>query len=204
VKDWSTVIVAVIAIIGAAIGAALSSWLGGRQAVSQDLREHQLTSYPAVWERTSVVSRWPRTTAGITNLEALHGDLRTWYYTFGGLYLSGNARARYGHLQELIERIVGRGDTGSAGSTRTALTGVDYDDVMGAASAFRSALTEDIQSRRQRSLLAAVARGVAHRREDGRAELRLSRHPPGRVPAERIELRPDDEQLRPPPTATAS
>lgn len=86
-KEWSALIVAVVAVIGAAIGAAVSSWLGGRQAVSQDTREHRLASYPSVWSRTSVVSRWPKTTARFENLCDLHTDLRTWYYTIGGLYL---------------------------------------------------------------------------------------------------------------------
>lgn len=46
-KDWS----------------AVSSWLGNREAVSQDLRERRLTTYRSVWADTSVVSRWPRTDA---------------------------------------------------------------------------------------------------------------------------------------------
>jgi hypothetical protein len=194
VKDWSAVIVAVIAVVGAAVGATVSSWLGGRQAVSQDLRERRLASYPSVWTRTSVVSRWPRTNAGIENLEALHGDLRTWYYTVGGLYLSENARTRYGHLQELVGRVVDRG---------VADSDVDYDDVMEAASAFRSALTEDIQSRQQRSLVAAVSRALTHRREDVRAGRRLSRHPSDPRPSARIDVGADEEHLKPPPGTPA-
>jgi len=198
VKEWSAVIVAVVAIIGAAIGAAVSSWLGARQAVSQDMREHRLTSYPSVWSRTSVVSRWPRTTARVENLVALHGDLRTWYYTVGGLYLSENARTRYGHLQELLQRVVDRDDDKAADAD------VVYDDVMEAASAFRSALTEDISSRQQRSVLAAVSRGRAHRRQDRAAERRLSRHPANPRQAKRIDVSSEDEQLRPPPVAQIS
>lgn len=126
---------------------------------------------------------------------ALHGDPRTWYYTVGGLYLSENARTRYGHLQELLERIVDRGDDNAAAAD------VVYVDVMEGASAFRSALTEDISSRQQRSLLATVSRGLAHRREDRRAERCLSRHPADPQQAKRIDVNPDEEKLRPAPVA---
>jgi len=194
VKEWSALIVAVVAVIGAAIGAAVSSWLGGRQAVSQDTREHRLASYPSVWSRTSVVSRWPKTTARFENLCDLHTDLRTWYYTIGGLYLSENARTRYGQLQELLGRVVDRDDETAAGADADAA----YDDVMEAASAFRSALTEDISSRQQRSVLAAVGRRGTHRRENARAETRLARHPADSQRVKRIDVIPAEAELRAP------
>lgn len=198
-KEWSTVVVAVIAVIGATVGAALSSWLGARQAVSQDMRERRLASYPPVWSRTSVVSRWPRTNAHVENLQVLHGDLRTWYYTVGGLYLSENARTRYGHLQELVGRVVDRKELDGGGIVADSA----YEDLMEAASAFRSALTEDIESRQQRSLLVALDRSVAHRRETRRAQSRLSRYPADLRSAARIEIGADEGLLRPPPAPTA-
>ena len=117
---------------------------GGRGPGAGELR---LKTYPPVWQRTAVVSRWPRTDASPRHLERLHRDLREWYYGVGGLYLSANARVRYEELQRVLEAYAGSDSTG------TRLPDPIYTDVMQAASAFRTSLTEDLQSRQQRSLL---------------------------------------------------
>jgi len=96
----------------------------------------------------------------------------------------------------LLERVVDRGDDDADAD-------VVYVDVMEGASASRSALTEDIQSRQERSLVAAVSRGLAHRREDGRAERRLSRHPADPQQAKRIDVSREEERLLLPPAGPA-
>jgi hypothetical protein len=69
--------------------------------VAEELRDLRLRWYPPVWKRTSVLSNWPRPNAARENLERLRVDLRAWYFAGGGLYLSENARKRYGELQKL-------------------------------------------------------------------------------------------------------
>ncbi|HZC69886.1 MAG TPA: hypothetical protein VE442_04275 [Jatrophihabitans sp.] len=116
------ILVAIVGVAGAAIGAGLNGWIGARQKVADELRERRLLAYPSVWNRTSVISRWPRTDAGRAHLARLHDDLRTWYYAGGGMYLSENARARYGDLQNLLEAYAAeQGSTDTI--TRTCLRG---------------------------------------------------------------------------------
>jgi hypothetical protein len=166
----ASIVVAVVGIVGALIGATLSSWLGGRQSVAQELRDLRVRCYPAVWRRTSVLSRWPRTDATMANVRKLHIDLRTWYYGTGGLAMSSNARRRYEELQTLIEVMVGD----SPGMSTDQISTPDYDALMGSASAFRSSLTEDLQTRNQRSLISAVQLSRVHRTQAAEARGRLS------------------------------
>ncbi|MEP6650663.1 MAG: hypothetical protein ABJA74_12260, partial [Lapillicoccus sp.] len=77
-----------------------------RQKVAEGVRDQRIRTYPAAWERTGVVSRWPHTDATRGHASRLHRDLRTWYYSGGGLYLSEDARERYEHFQVVLEAIV--------------------------------------------------------------------------------------------------
>lgn len=162
------VLVAVVGVAGAVLGATISSWLGARQSVAQEIRELRVASYPTVWRRTSVVSRWPRTDATTANLDRLHRDLRLWYYSVGGMAMSANTRKRYGALQELIETMLS-GESDSSVPLDPDL----YEAVLDSASAFRSALTEDLQSRNQRSVILAIRLAIEHRGESAAAGGRL-------------------------------
>lgn len=183
------IVVAIVGVLGAVVGATLSSWLGAREAVAQELRELRLKTYPSVWRRTAVVSRWPRTDATPSNLGHLHRDLREWYYVGGGLYLSANARVRYEELQTLLEAYV------VSDSTEARLADPVYDAVMNAASAFRTSLTEDLQSRQQRSLLSAIRLGRTHARQRAAAQARREAAPRADVPPRHV-ITPADEELR--------
>jgi hypothetical protein len=162
------IIVAIVGVVGAVLGATVSSWLGARQSVAQEIRQLRVASYPTVWRRTSVVSRWPRTDVTTTNLERLHRDLRLWYYGVGGMAMSANTRKRYGALQELIETML-MGDSDPS----TPLDVDLYQAVLDSASAFRTALTEDLQSRNQRSVILAIRLALQHRGESAAAGGRL-------------------------------
>jgi hypothetical protein len=180
--------VAIVGIVGAAIGAGLSSWLGAREKVAEELRELRLKSYPQVWRRTSVVSRWPRTKASLGNVTTLHRHLRAWYFETGGLYLSDNSRQRYGELQELLEAVL----VGVQSEGPLAVS--EYERVMESASAFRTSLTEDLQSRQRRSLLSAIRLDRLHRKQAKEAESRLSGGPTGRYAARHLDVPVDDER----------
>lgn len=189
---------AIIGLLVAAVLAMLNSWLTDREKVAESVREQRVRTYPSVWERTSVVSRWPRTDATREHAVHLHLDLRRWYYSGGGLFLSRAARERYEHLQVMLEAIVAQGDDGPLGH---------YEELMDAASWFRTGLTSDLQTRQSRNPLTAwserrrleqegaEAREREHRvgaREyagDGRTE----RHRPEHGP--QVMLTVEDERL---------
>jgi hypothetical protein len=188
----ASIVVAVVGIAGALIGATLSSWLGGRQSVAQELRDLRVQCYPSVWRRTSVLSRWPRTDARVANLRQLHVDLRTWYYGTGGLSMSSNARRRYEELQTLIEVIASDSET----TANDQISTTDYNALMGSASAFRSSLTEDLQTRNQRSLINAVQLNRVHRTQAAEARRRLSGRQDGSASSTLLHhITESDEQL---------
>ena len=159
---------------GAALGASIvtasvNSWLTTRAKVGEELRDQRLKIYPGIWERTKLFSRWPRTEATYEDLRRLHRHLREWYYETGGLYMSENCRARYGEMQELFAAQL------SDGPAPTARIGpTEYDDLMEICSAFRTALNEDLESRRQGSLLWSVRKGLLHRRQKRAAKQRVA------------------------------
>jgi hypothetical protein len=158
-------ITATAALVSGLVTAAVTGWLAGRAKVSEELRELRLSHYPPVWKRTSMLSRWPQTDATYTDLERLHVDLRRWYYGLGGVVLSENARARYGELQALVGTHLER-DGAPPGEE---LRHETYPGLMTVASAFRTALTEDLESRRQRSLWWTIGRTREHRRQERKA-----------------------------------
>ena len=148
----------------AALLAMVNSWILGREQVAAGVRDRRIAAYPAVWERTAVVSTWPRTDAGRAELLRLHEDLRRWYYAGGGLYLSSRARKKYEHLQVVLDAVLSLDET---------QTGAAYGPVMGAASYFRTGLTDDLETRERRSLLVSLARRKADRKARGKADERL-------------------------------
>ena len=163
---------AVIGLVGVLGGGVLASvvsgWLGSRAQVAEELREQRLEAYPKVWRKTSIVSRWPRRAeTTYDGVRAFHRELRTWYFETGGLFMSANARGRYGHVQDVVEVLA------ESSEADVQLTTEHYDALRDACSAFRNALTEDLESRRQRSLLSAGRAALGHLRERWRAQRRL-------------------------------
>ncbi|KQW53644.1 hypothetical protein ASC77_05085 [Nocardioides sp. Root1257] len=155
-------VAAAIGFVAAALLAMVNSWLSGREQVEAGVRDRRIASYPAVWERTAVVSKWPRTDAGPAELLRLHEDLRQWYYAGGGLYLSSHARAKYEHLQVVLDAVL------SSDEIETT-----YALVRDAASYFRTGLTDDLETRERRSLLVTLERRKADRGAKRKADARL-------------------------------
>ncbi len=154
---------AIIGLAVAAVLALINSWLSDRQKVAEGLRDERIRTYPAVWERTSVVSRWPHTDATREHATHLHLDLRKWYYSGGGLFLSEDAQDRYEHLQVVLEAVV-------AGSASEPLH--EYDSLMDAAHWFRAALAEDLRTRERHNVIDAWRRRKRHATELDLAEAR--------------------------------
>jgi hypothetical protein len=127
---------AVIGLAVAAVLAIISSWLNDREKVSENVRDQRIRTYPAVWERTGVVSQWPRTDATRDHAVHLHLDLRTWYYSAGGLFLSEDAQQRYEHLQVVLEALIAKDPAEP----------FEYDELMDAARWLRDGLAEDLRT----------------------------------------------------------
>jgi len=165
----------VTAAIGVAAGAAtayVQSALAARAKTGEELRDSRLDAYPPVWLVTAGLSKYPEAEITWSDLELQHLAFRTWYYTTGGLFLSARSRARYGDLQQVIGAyLVSHAARGrDAGVSRD-----DYEAIADTCSAFRTALTEDLATRRQRSLLLTLESRRWHKREHARAEALLER-----------------------------
>ena len=98
------------------------------------------------------------------DIDQLHREFRHWYFSVGGLYMSENTRGCYGHMQNLIGLYLARSQTWSS-----KVESQDYDPLQDACSAFRTALTEDLESRRRASLWLGLQRWRHHRKELQRA-----------------------------------
>ncbi|MGW3408243.1 hypothetical protein [Streptomyces sp. NPDC000888] len=168
-----TVIVALLGVASAVVAATVNGALATRSKTGEDVRAGRLEAYPAVWELTRHVSRWPK--RELTRRAALqwHLAMREWYYTAprcGGMYLSENGRARYGDVQELLALYLSAADAGEE-----AFPSDVYEALSDACSAFRTALTEDLQSRRARSLIWVLSRARLHRRHAAEGRRRIDR-----------------------------
>ncbi len=168
--------IAIIGIAGTVLGALVNGALATRAKVNEEMRQLRLDSYPLLWQLTSSFSRWPRITNTYADLDEFHRWLRSWYYESGGLHLSQNSRARYGDVQELMAAHLGAPE---GQTTPVQPQGPVPDEVYGglleACSALRTALTEDLESRRQRSVLHSIGLAARHRKQKQTAAVRLTR-----------------------------
>jgi hypothetical protein len=167
--DASVAVVSgVVGLLSAFALALVNSGISARAGVDEELRSKRLTVYPALWEATKAASRWPRSTVSRSDLDELHRNLRKWYYTGGGMYLSETARARYGDLQELIGTALTH-----PGDPCSQLNRARYEDLMEASSAMRTAITEDLDTRRRKSWIETRRRNRWHSRAHRAAEARI-------------------------------
>jgi hypothetical protein len=156
------------ALISALILALVNSAISARAGIDEYLRAQRLELYPPLWNATAAISRWPRVDINWDALKQLHGQLRSWYYEKGGLFLSESARKRYGDVQELIETLL------SHTKEPASLLAVDaYTDLMETASAMRTALAEDLDTRKRKSLLETWLRRLRHVRAKHKANERI-------------------------------
>jgi hypothetical protein len=190
---------AIIGLAVAAVLAIINAMLTDRQKVAEGVRDQRIRTYPAAWERTGVVSRWPHTDATRAHASRLHLDLRRWYYSGGGLFLSEDARERYEHLQVVLEAII-------AQDPDHPIDG--YDDLIEAAHWFRLGLADDLRIRHHGNAI-STWRAKRRRRAEGdeavareervgarvyQAHGATKRRTPDRTA--RLPLTEDDERLR--------
>ncbi len=184
---------AVIGAIGVAFGGAtayIQGALSARAKTGEELRERRLEAYPPIWRDTATLSRYPAAEVTLADLKALHLRFRRWYFTTGGIFLSERSRARYGEVQELLGAYLHQHrDDDPARLVDPA----DYDGISETCSVFRTAMTEDLATRRQRSLVWTVRRGVWHRAKAREARRRIDAAGGRflRCPLEELQLPPE-------------
>jgi hypothetical protein len=167
---WLAIVTGVLSLVTAGFLALLNAWISARAGVDENLRSQRLELYPKLWSATAAVSRWPRVDVTRGSLEELHWALRSWYYARGGLFLSESARARYGDVQELIATpLEHKGDSADV------LVVGGYTALMETASALRTALTEDLDTRRRKSFRENRRRSRWHRKAAREAQGRILR-----------------------------
>jgi hypothetical protein len=182
----SDVLIAIIGLVSgltvATVGALVKGALEQRAATDEELRAARVKAYPWVWRRTAAVSWWPEgRSLSADDLVSLHLDLRAWYFGLeaifdavvtdspGGLYLSDNGKERYNELQKLI------GASLNAVAGKQAVPDDIYIHLRDSCSAFRTALTEDLETRRKRAVLRAFELQRRHRKQKSEAKAREER-----------------------------
>lgn len=167
--------IAVISAVGglavATIGAIVKGALAQRAGLDEALRDVRTKLYRTAWRSTGLISLWPKSDLTWGGLRAIHKSLKAWYFgdggsagdaeeSPGGLYLSGNAQVRYREMQRLI------GLSLAPAKDDHELVPKDvYDDLREECSAFRTALTEDLETRRKRAILWTIHARWRHRTE---------------------------------------
>jgi hypothetical protein len=156
------------ALLTAVVGGLITGATNARAQAGEDLRTARLESYPALWLLTGVLPEWPRVTITHGDLWNLHQRLAEWYFRTGGYLLSENSRARYGELQGHLDKLM----PAEPAESSVSLDEDTYDEVRESCSALRTALTEDLESRRSRSFLSALVLWVRHSRQSVQAKNR--------------------------------
>ena len=113
-------------------------------SIDLDLRQRRLSAYSEVWGKMRLLPKWP-SAAEVTykDLRELSSEFTKWYFDGGGMFMSSEAREAYGRLQDEIKKVLDTDeiDPGSG-------IGGEYEAVREKCSQFRSAITDDLLSRR--------------------------------------------------------
>ena len=112
--------------------------------IDSDLRKRRIDAYAPLWKATGLLPQWPRASdVTYAQLQDLSRQLRAWYYEMGGIYLSRSShRDAYSPLQDALKELGQAGKSGVISET-------DYNDVRKLCSRLRTALANDIESRRE-------------------------------------------------------
>jgi len=151
------------ALIGLVVGG-VAAWIKAALAIraktNEELRAKRLELYPELWRLTAAFSFWPPAELTRAELVALNLEMRNWYFDRnGGLFLSENGRHRYGEMKQLLSAHI------ELAHRSEPLDRDAYRALARTCSAFRTGMTEDLETRRQRSLWWVVAQWIRHVRQ---------------------------------------
>jgi hypothetical protein len=180
---------AVAGVLGVAVGggatAYIQSVLSARARASGELRDRRLEAYPIIWKESAALYRPVAAELSWADVELLHLAFRRWYFMTGGLFLSRRSVARLTDLLTLLGAYL----DGVADMT-TRVEPADYNAIAATCSSFRSELSDDLATRRQRSLVWWVVSWRRHRVVARKAQRRMEAAGGGSVSYPLDKLRP--------------
>jgi hypothetical protein len=114
--------------------------------IDLDLREKRLVAYTEIWKQMRLLPKWPSAAeVRYEDLRELSRGFTKWYFDGGGMFMSSEARDAYGRLQDEIVDVL---DTEKKESAPGSGIGGKYEAVREKCSQFRTAITNDLLSRR--------------------------------------------------------
>jgi hypothetical protein len=135
------------AAVGAISGILTTSWKTRKDLESQydiDLRKSRIEAYKKLWGHLEPLADYaPPAELTYDALGKLSEELRTWYFTTGGLFLSVKTRAPYFHLQQALTELA----TSHSGRGGDALDPSTSRVVRTLGSRLRTSTTEDVATR---------------------------------------------------------
>jgi hypothetical protein len=156
--DLTTVVVS--SLVGGLVsylGALWKSAVDFHSKVDDGLIAKRTRLYEALWSLTKKVPKWPQNEQlRYTHLRELSVEMQRWYFDEGGIYMSEATRVAYGAAQDTISAVVRAASGGDLDRRVThegpsgyfGTDGGDYERVRASLSALRTAMTEDLLSRR--------------------------------------------------------
>jgi hypothetical protein len=180
-SDLSTVLIAsAVGAAAAAIGSLINNFISVRTKIDEQLRTDRTKVYELLWKKTILLPLWPRN-HGVTydDLAGLSEEFKDWYFCDGGIYLSKHSRDEYFEAQRAFRaidswevhgipshgRIRSRDVRASRRKLVAAMVGTPkpagsdsvsdgvYDFARAKLSLLRTAMTEDLLSRKRASRL---------------------------------------------------
>lgn len=144
------IVVAVLSSVLSAIAAFFAARQSFRQellsAYDETMRTARIEAYKGVWAVTGAFPKFAQTApVDSALLKATSVKLRDWYFSGSGMFLTDKSREAYFDLQKQIALHVGE----LASDPSRALSEMDYESLRACASALRSNLCTDLNSRMQ-------------------------------------------------------
>jgi hypothetical protein len=140
------IITGIVGALTGLVAAFLKNRFDYQHEVRSDLWNKRFESYIRIWKITQLIPKWPRNEKlSYKGLYELSKHFQDWYFQDGGILLSSPARQKYGDMQEAMttarlsqEKL----------STDAILNEDDYNKVQTACSNFRTAITNELLSRK--------------------------------------------------------
>lgn len=141
-------------IIGVLIKFVLSVWADRisrveaiHNEIDLDLRNRRIEGYSSLWRSTGLLPKWPpNRTIEYEDLNKLNDRLSQWYFEEGGIFLSRSAHNNnFDPLRAALAKLQLDEEVGLVSETH-------YEEIRELCSKLRSALSYDIQSRRDSEL----------------------------------------------------
>jgi hypothetical protein len=110
------------------------------------LQESRLEAYKLLWAMLEPMAKYGREPVTHAVILSISDKTRTWYFQTGGIYLTERTRKPYFTWKALIERLLE--DSGFADQPQASIPPLHLQPILAAASALRTALSDDIGTKR--------------------------------------------------------